>query len=94
MTNLVTKTYIKSGTCLYTAWEQDSDHVGTDRICGAGQKWRPLGDRLIHTADEAIKLRKEAMDIIFDAFPELLEQKKIVGTSWIIAYEFSEEEKC
>jgi hypothetical protein len=28
------------------------------------------------------------MEITYDAFPEVIEMKKIIGTSWIVAYEF------
>ncbi len=92
MTNLVTKNYIRPGCALYTAWEPDSGHIGSDKIYGGGQTWRPLGNRVIHTVDESILLRQEVIDIISDAFPETITQRKIIGMSYVIAYEFSEED--
>ena len=84
----MTKQYLKPGLYIFTALEEETDHIGTDKIYANGKYWRPLCDRITHTTDEVMQIRKDAMEIIYDAFPEVIEMKKVIGTSWIVAYEF------
>jgi hypothetical protein len=90
--NIISKLNIKPGAYLYMVFEPETDHVGSEKIYVGGITYRPIGDRQIHTVDEAILIRQEIMEAVADAFPETITKRKIIGMSYVIAYEFGWEE--